>query len=85
MQRMPIYHGRKVLAALFMAGFMVYGGGLYCFVLLVPPLTEEFHWSRAATGGVWSGVRSGVGGRGASYVWVSDTVPPRTLRRAWHR
>jgi MFS family permease len=31
---------------------MVYGGGLYCFVLLVPPLTEEFHWSRAATGGL---------------------------------
>jgi MFS family permease len=49
---MPIYHGRKVIAALFMAGFMVYGGGLYCFVLLVPPLTEEFHWSRAATGGL---------------------------------
>jgi MFS family permease len=35
-----------------MAGFMVYGGGLYCFVLLVPPLTEEFHWSRAATSGL---------------------------------
>ena len=35
-----------------MAGFMVYGGGLYCFVLLVPPLTQEFHWSRAATGGL---------------------------------
>jgi MFS family permease len=49
---MPMFHGRKVLAALFMAGFMVYGGGLYCFVLLVPPLTEEFHWSRAATGGL---------------------------------
>jgi MFS family permease len=47
---MSIYHGRKVVAALFMAGFMVYGGGLYCFVLLVPSLTEEFHWSRAATG-----------------------------------
>jgi MFS family permease len=43
------YHGYKVLAALFMAGFMVYGGGLYCFVLLVPPLTQEFHWSRTAT------------------------------------
>jgi MFS family permease len=52
MRGVPIYHGRKVLAALFMAGFMVYGGGLYCFVLLVPPLTEEFHWSRAATGGL---------------------------------
>ena len=49
---MPTYHGRKVLAALFMAGFMVYGGGLYCFVLLVPPLIEEFHWSHAATGGL---------------------------------
>jgi MFS family permease len=49
---MSVYHGRKVLAALFMAGFMVYGGGLYCFVLLVPPLTAEFHWSREATGGL---------------------------------
>ena len=47
-----MFHGRKVLAALFMAGFMVYGGGLYCFVLFVPPLTEEFHWSRAATSGL---------------------------------
>jgi MFS family permease len=47
-----MFHGRKVLAALFMAGFMVYGGGLYCFVLLVPPLIEEFHWSHAATGGL---------------------------------
>lgn len=44
-----IYHGHKVLAALFLAGFMVYGGGLYSFVLFVPPLTQEFHWSRAAT------------------------------------
>jgi MFS family permease len=51
-QKKPVYHGSKVLAALFMAGFMVYGGGLYCFVLLVPPLTEEFHWSRAATSGL---------------------------------
>jgi MFS family permease len=49
---MPVFHGRKVLAALFMAGFMVYGGGLYCFVLLVPPLIDEFHWSHAATGGL---------------------------------
>src|ERR1700691_4710727 len=46
------YHGHKVLAALFLAGFMVYGGGLYIFVLFVPPLTQEFHWSRAATSGL---------------------------------
>ncbi|HWY96714.1 MAG TPA: MFS transporter [Steroidobacteraceae bacterium] len=51
-RKIPVYHGNKVLAALFLAGFMVYGGGLYCFVLLVPPLTEEFHWSRAATSGL---------------------------------
>ncbi len=47
-----LYHGHKVLAALFLAGFMVYGGGLYSFVLFVPPLTQEFHWSRAATSGL---------------------------------
>jgi MFS family permease len=44
-----MYHGNKVIIALFFAGFMVYGGGLYGFALFVPPLTEEFHWSRAAT------------------------------------
>jgi MFS family permease len=47
-----IYYGWKVLIALFMAGFMVYGGGLYSFVLFVPPLTREFHWSREATAGL---------------------------------
>lgn len=50
--RRGIYYGWKVLVALFLAGFMVYGGGLYSFVLFVPPLTEEFHWSRAATSGL---------------------------------
>src|SRR5579863_6244816 len=47
-----LYYGWKVLAALFMAGFMVYGGGLWAFTLFVMPLTEEFHWTRAATGGL---------------------------------
>jgi len=47
-----IYHGAKVVAALFFAGFMVYGGGLYSFALFVPPLTAEFHWSRAAVSGL---------------------------------
>jgi len=49
-----LYYGWKVLAALFLAGFFVYGGGLYCFVLFVTPLTQEFGWSRAATGGIVS-------------------------------
>ncbi len=49
-----IYHGWKVLIALFFAGFFVYGGGLYCFVLFVTPLTAEFGWSRASTGGIVS-------------------------------
>jgi len=47
-----LYYGWKVLVALFLAGFMVYGGGLYSFVLFVVPLTQEFHWNRAATGGL---------------------------------
>lgn len=46
--------GRAVLAALFLSGFMLFGGGLYYFVLLVPVLTDTFHWSRAATGGLVS-------------------------------
>src|SRR5450755_1210136 len=47
-----LYYGWRVLIALFLAGFMVYGGGLYSFVLFVVPLTQEFHWNRAATGGL---------------------------------
>jgi len=50
--RRGLYHGVKVVVALFFAGFMVYGGGLYCFVLFVPPLTQEFHWDRASTTGI---------------------------------
>lgn len=49
-----LYYGWKVVLALFMAGFMVYGGGLYCFVLFVPRMTAEFGWSRAATSGLFS-------------------------------
>jgi|SRR5579872_5266184 len=51
---MRIYYGWKVVLALFLAGFMVYGGGLYCFVLFVPRMTEEFGWSQAATSGLFS-------------------------------
>lgn len=50
--RRGIYYGWKVVIALFLAGFMVYGGGLYSFVVFVPRLTEEFHWTRAATSGL---------------------------------
>jgi MFS family permease len=33
---------------------IVYGVGLYGFTLLIPPLTRQFGWSRAATGGLVS-------------------------------
>lgn len=52
--RAPIYYGWRVVAALFVVGMMVYGGGLYAFTLFIPPLTAEFGWSRAATGGLVS-------------------------------
>ncbi len=52
--RSGVYHGTKVLIAIFLAGFMVYGGGLYSFVLFVPRLTEQFHWGRAGTTGLVS-------------------------------
>ena len=48
------FHGWWVLAALFICGFMVYGGGLYSFVLFIPPWTQEFGWSRATTAGLVS-------------------------------
>jgi MFS family permease len=49
-----LFHGWKVLAALFISGFFVYGGGLYCFTLFVTPLTREFGWTREQTGGIVS-------------------------------
>jgi len=33
---------------------MLYGAGLWSFILFVPPLAKEFHWSSAGTGGLVS-------------------------------
>ena len=52
--RPPLFSGWYVIAVLFLGGFAVYGGGLYSFILFVTPLSDEFHWSRAATGGLVS-------------------------------
>ena len=49
-----LFHGWWVLATLFLSGFMVYGGGLYSFVLFITPWTREFGWSRATTAGLVS-------------------------------
>ncbi len=48
------YYGWRVVAALFVVGMMVYGGGLYAFTVFVPALTAEFGWSRATMGGLVS-------------------------------
>lgn len=53
-QAAGLYHGWRVIAALFVVGMMVYGAGLYAFTLFIPPLSAEFGWSRAATGGLVS-------------------------------
>lgn len=49
-----VYPGWWVVVGLFLAGMMVYGAGLYGFSLLIPPLSAEFGWSRASTGGLVS-------------------------------
>jgi MFS family permease len=49
-----LFYGWWVLAVLFLCGFMVYGGGLYSFVLFITPWTREFGWSRATTAGLVS-------------------------------
>jgi MFS family permease len=49
-----LFRGWYVVGALFVGGFALYGAGLYSFILFVTPLSEEFHWSRAATGGLVS-------------------------------
>jgi MFS family permease len=50
--RSRVFRGWYVVAALFVGGFALYGGGLYSFILFVTPLSDEFHWSYAATGGL---------------------------------
>ncbi len=54
MQQHRIYRGWWMVLALFLAGMMVYGAGLYGFSLMIVPLSAEFGWSRAATGGLVS-------------------------------
>ncbi len=48
------FRGWHVVGALFVIGFMLYGGGLYSFILFVPPIAKEFHWSSAGTAGLVS-------------------------------
>jgi MFS family permease len=49
-----LFYGWWVLVAVFLAGFIVAGGGIYSFVLFISPWTHEFGWSRAATAGLVS-------------------------------
>jgi MFS family permease len=52
--RQGLFYGWWVLATLFLSGLIVFGGGVYSFILMVPVLTREFHWSRAVSGGLVS-------------------------------
>ena len=49
-----IFRGWYVAATLAVCGVALYGAGLYSFILFVTPLSNEFHWSRAATGSLVS-------------------------------
>ncbi len=49
-----IFHGWRVVAFSVLAGFMVYGVGLYSFTLFIQPLAFEFSWDRAQLGGAIS-------------------------------
>jgi MFS family permease len=46
----PLFRGWYVAATLSICGVALYGAGLYSFILFVTPLSNEFHWSRAAVG-----------------------------------
>ncbi len=43
-----------IVASLSLTGFMMYGGGLYAFIVLANPVAQEFHWGRASVGGLVS-------------------------------
>jgi MFS family permease len=44
----------RVIAGLFLAGFFIYGIGVYAFTQLLVPITAEFAWGRTAMGGMMS-------------------------------
>jgi MFS family permease len=48
------FHGWHVVGALFICAFMIYGAGMYSFMLFVPSLSEHFHWGPTATGSLVS-------------------------------
>ena len=49
-----VFRGWYVVAALFACAFIMYGAGMYSFMLFVRPISERFHWGPAATGGLVS-------------------------------
>ncbi|MCY3637825.1 MAG: hypothetical protein OXG80_01880, partial [Chloroflexi bacterium] len=42
----PIYAGWWVISAPFLAAMLTVGSGQYAFGLLIPPLEQEFGWTR---------------------------------------
>jgi MFS family permease len=50
----PSSGGWVAVGALFICAFMIYGAGMYSFMLFVPGLAEQFHWGPAAAGSLVS-------------------------------
>ena len=46
-----VFYGWWVLGALFVSSFVIHGLGVYGFSPYMKELSEDFGWSRAATGG----------------------------------
>ena len=59
-----IYYGWWITLALFIAGLLAFGGGVYAFTLFLPSLETEFGWGRAVTGGA------------VSVLWLSAPLLP---------
>jgi len=53
-QRRRIFYGWQIVGAAFAILLLSGGIGFYTFTFFVEPLTEEFHWSRAAISGAVS-------------------------------
>jgi MFS family permease len=52
--RPMLYVGWRVVAALALCTFIVYGASLYAFIVISEPLAREFRWSAAQTGSLVS-------------------------------
>ncbi|MBI2877263.1 MAG: MFS transporter [Candidatus Tectomicrobia bacterium] len=74
-----VFYGWWVVGALFVSNFVVHGLGVYGFSPYVKVLSDEFGWSRAATGGGGGLILTMLGLSGLLVGFLVDRYGPRKV------